>query len=167
MANLIVSDIDGVIANCEHRLWLAEAKLYDGFYEKVGDDTPISDGINLLRRLTSGNDAGDDMLVFLTGRREDCRETTKMWLSKNFYYPYDALYMRPEGDHRKAKELKKELYAEVVRMYQSRGISFEHIFYIDDDPDNVKAICAGDEHVTGITFGIKRMEEKSDDKREN
>ena len=158
--NLVVSDIDGVIANCEHRLSWAKAKLYGEFYSRVGMDEPIPDGINLIRRLTLSSEAGDDMLVFLTGRREECREETIHWLNRHFNYPYDALYMRPEGNHRKARELKKELYAEIVRMYQNRGLSFDHVFYIDDDPDNVQAICDGDEHVTGLTFGIKRMKEE-------
>lgn len=157
MANLVVSDIDGVISNCEHRLSWAKAKLYDEFYSRVGMDEPIMDGINLIKRLTSDDGARGDMLIFLTGRREDCREETIEWLKK-FDLEYDSLYMRQEGDHRPANELKKELYAEIVRMCNNRGLSFEHVFFIDDDSRNVQAICEGDDNVTGLTFGIKRME---------
>ena len=154
MSNLVISDIDGVVSNCEHRLFWAEAKLYDTFYSKVGADEPILDGINFIKRLVDD----DDTLIFLTGRSESCREETVEWLKKVGLYKYDALYMRQEGDHRPASELKKELYAEIVRMCNSRGLSFDYVFFIDDDSRNVQAICEGDENVTGLTFGIKRME---------
>lgn len=154
---MVVSDIDGVISDCEHRLSWAKAKLYDEFYSRVGMDEPIMDGINLIKRLTSDDGARGDMLIFLTGRREDCREKTIGWLKK-FDLEYDSLYMRQEGDHRPANELKKELYTEIVRMCNNRGLSFEHVFFIDDDSRNVQAICEGDDNVTGLTFGIKRME---------
>ena len=74
MANLIISDIDGVIANCEHRLWYAKEKFYDSFYERVGGDSVIEDGVELLRQLTKDSNS---MLIFLSGRRESCREDTK------------------------------------------------------------------------------------------
>jgi hypothetical protein len=45
-------------------------------------------------------------------------------------------------------------------MMEARGLTFEHIYFIDDDSENVKAVCDGDDFVTGITFGTKRMEVK-------
>lgn len=164
MANLIISDIDGVIANCEHRLWYAKEKFYDSFYERVGGDSVIEDGVELLRQLTKDSNS---MLIFLSGRRESCREDTKQWLKQNFYYPYEALYMRDDGDHRPAPTVKAERYAEIVRMIQSRGLSFEHVYYIDDDPKNIEAICKGDEHVTGLLFGIKRIDEEENGERKD
>lgn len=159
MRNLIISDIDGVLANCEHRLFYAKNKLYDTFYEKVSDDTPIHDGISLIRRLYDG---GSHTLVLLTGRRETCREATRRWLKKHTELDYDSLFMRRDGDHRDAAEVKKELYSEIVRMFESRGAEFDAVYFIDDDPENVKAICENDSEVTGLTFGVKRME-KTDD----
>lgn len=163
MANLIVSDIDGVIANCEHRLQWAKAKLYDDFYSRVSGDEIIPDGVNLLRRLTLSSESGEDELVFLTGRRDTCRSDTVHWLSKKFVYPYSALYMRKDGDHREPYIVKKELYDEIIRMYESRNMSFDHIFYIDDDPENVKMICDNDENVTGLVYGTKRLSKEEDE----
>ena len=159
MSNLVVCDIDGVIADCSHRLSWAEAKMYDDFYARVSGDEPISDGITLLLKLAAHLDSGD-RIVFLTGRREDCRQDTMDWLRKNFCYSYEAIYMRRKGDHREPYIVKKELYAEIIRMFESRNIIFDHIYFIDDDPENVKAVCEGDDFVTGLTFGINRLKEE-------
>lgn len=153
--NLVVSDIDGVIANCEHRLPWAKAKLWDDFYNRVSADEPIYDGITLVKALL-----GDDgVLVFMTGRRNTCRTDTEQWLTRRGLFDgFDSMFMRKDGDHRPSPELKKETYANIISMMEARGLAFDHIYYIDDDPENVKAVCEGDDFVTGITFGVKRME---------
>lgn len=155
--NLVISDIDGVIANCEHRLSWAKAKLWDDFYDRVFSDDPIWDGISLVKALVGT----DGLLVFMTGRRDTCRTDTEHWLKRRgTFSSFDSMFMRKDGDHRPSAELKKETYANIVSMMEARGLTFTHIYFIDDDPENVKAVCDGDDFVTGITFGIKRMEVK-------
>lgn len=150
MRNLVICDIDGVIADCTHRLPWLRAKAYDNFYDRVYDDTPISDGIDLVSALVS--DSEMDKLVFLTGRRDSCREATEDWLEKWTLPKQDAIFMRPTGDYRPAAELKAELYAEIVRMFEARGMTFSNVYYIDDDMKNIRSICDGDEHVVGLLF---------------
>ena len=47
---LVFMDIDGVIADCDHRLKYLENKDYDKFYseEMMKKDQPIQIGLNLL-----------------------------------------------------------------------------------------------------------------------
>ena len=70
MRALIISDIDGVLADCKHRLYLVKGdyKLWDEFYsdDRVAQDTPIEEGAKLLEALASGWNE----LILCTGRNE-------------------------------------------------------------------------------------------------
>ena len=63
-------DIDGVLADCTHRLKYIKGKKkdYDKFYGEVSKDTPLQeyDFITNLSEAYNGN------VVFLTGRRQSC-----------------------------------------------------------------------------------------------
>lgn len=160
---LIISDIDGIIADCSHRLYWAKAKLYDEFYSDMNvlKDEPIESGITFLKML-SGGLTSTTRVVFCTGRNETCKEATREWLHKKTRLDYDALYMRKNGDHRKSEIVKVELIEEIIRSYIARGENINEIYYIDDDPNNIKAVCEQYNDITGITFGIKRMKEDED-----
>ena len=73
-------DMDGVLANCKHRLKYAD-KDYDNFYapENIAKDAPIQSGIELLRLMV----AAGKKIVIITSRREMCHETTRQWLHDN------------------------------------------------------------------------------------
>lgn len=161
--NLIISDIDGIIADCSHRLSWAKAKLYDEFYSdaNVLRDEPIESGITFLKML-SGGLTSTTRVVFCTGRNETCKDATREWLHKKVKLDYDALYMRKDGDHRKSEIAKVELVEEIIRSYIARGENVTEIYYIDDDPNNVKAVCEQYNSITGITFGIERMKKDED-----
>ena len=160
MHALIVSDIDGVIADCKHRLPLLKEKKYDEFYSLVGEDSLISTGYLLLDIFDC---YPDTKIVFLTGRRESSRKDTMAWLRKNEIHrlgAFDAVFMRDDTDHRPSEELKPELFEEILKMYQARGFEFDSIYYIDDDPENVKGICDKFSQVQGVVFGLKRIQER-------
>lgn len=160
---LIISDIDGIVANCEHRLFWAKAKLYNEFYSDANilRDEPIKSGITFLQMLDGGL-TSVTRIVFCSGRNETCKEATREWLRREVKLDYDALYMRKDGDHRKSEVAKVELVEEIIRSYIARGEDINEIYYIDDDPNNVKAVCEQYNDIAGITFGIKRMEENED-----
>lgn len=158
MSVLVVCDIDGVIADCRHRLPLLKEKKYDEFYELVEKDSVISGGRFLLNSFN--NSPEDVSLVFLTGRRDSSRKGTINWLRGAGFTTYDAMFMRESSDHRPSKELKPELFGEIIKMYQARGYDFRLIYFIDDDPENVKAVCDKFPEVQGIVFGLERMEKE-------
>ena len=154
MANLIISDIDGIVADCQHRMFWKEAKIYDSFYseENVLKDEPIDSGISFLNSLTNGD---DNTLVFCTGRNEMCDNATRKWLRTHLgigVIQYDALYMRKEDDHRPSNQVKPELVEDILRSYKARNFDFRNVYYIDDDPENVKAVCDKFAEIIGIVY---------------
>lgn len=107
----IIFDIDGVLADCSHRLPFIKngQKDWNAFYspEEMMKDEPIEAGIDLFRSL----DARDDMALWLvTGRPERTRDATAKWLKKYDIncVSYIPLLMRDDGDHRPAHMIKRE-----------------------------------------------------------
>lgn len=111
--DIILVDIDGTIANIEHRTHLI--KNYDSdkndwtkFYKNCDKDTPIKpiiDMVNLLER--------EYEIMFFTGREEtpEVRIKTLAWLKENLNFPVlkHTLFMRAEGDRRHDTEVKPDL----------------------------------------------------------
>ncbi len=165
MSNLIICDIDGVLADCSHRLHYLEEKNYEAFYgDEISDDEPIIAGVRLLYYLGNFHFVGDraketsDRVIFLTGRPCRARANTQAWMCGNLgsrcaTFP---LLMRGDSDYRPSPIVKTEL----LRACAAPFSEYKTIYFIDDDSDNVKAVCKAFPQITGITFGIKRMEEK-------
>lgn len=110
-ANIIICDIDGTIADCEHRRHYVttKPKNYDAFYEEVMDDAPINRVLGLLDVLMD-YEGSQFELVFVTGRPERCRADTVEWLRRQHLYPSDyKLFMRKDGDHRQDYIVKQEI----------------------------------------------------------
>lgn len=100
----IIFDIDGTIANCEHRLHYIEGKNknWQLFYDKCLDDsviTQVSCMIDFFKQ--------NYKIILLTGRPESNLSLTVQWLNNNNIY-FDELIMRKNGDYRKSPEYKKE-----------------------------------------------------------
>lgn len=184
---LVICDIDGVLANCEHRLKYLRMKDYDTFYGvQMADDSKINAGFSLLKSLRDS--ASDSSIIYYaTGRPERTRNLTLNWLEA-YLMPQarsDRLYMRKDVDYRPSPELKVEQVEQILKDREVIGgynligwfkavlaavtsiITGEKeqpptVYFIDDDPENVKAVCGRFPFITGITFGVKRMEEKDD-----
>ena len=135
----IVFDIDGVLADCSHRLKYIQGKDkdYDKFYsdEEVMKDKPIEAGkkiIDMLYNLYAMEDFYRPTefygkIILLTGRNEVCEEATRIWVSRNIL-DNSSLYsiiMRPKNDYRPAHEVKKSLI--------EKHIGFENILFVFDD----------------------------------
>lgn len=108
MTPLYIFDIDGTLANCEHRVGLLtteEADRWDRFYELCDRDLPIWAVVETLRMLESHAD-----IWLFTGRRESTRAKTLNWL-KEHYIPFSGvLNMRPDGSHAPDYKLKRDWY---------------------------------------------------------
>ena len=117
----IVFDIDGVLADCSHRLKYiqGEDKDYDKFYsdEEIMKDKPIETSRKILDMLYELYVMEDfyrptefyGKVIFITGRNEVCEEATCNWILRNadMFEGSFKLYMRPEMIIAQLTKLKK------------------------------------------------------------
>lgn len=139
----IVFDIDGVLANCSHRLKYIQGKDkdYDKFYsdEEIMKDKIIEAGrkiVDMLYNLYTMEDFYRPTefygkIILLTGRSDICEETTRIWVSKNIFEDLSlySIIMRPKNDWRPAHQVKEDLI--------KKHIGFENILFAFDDDDKV------------------------------
>lgn len=165
MKSLIICGIDGVLADPTYRLSFLMRKDYDNFYkpELIRADKAILSGMQLVEYFYFADDENE--LVFVTGRPEHTRRPTIDWFKEYddyLCYSNKLLYMRTSGDHRPSPVVKVELVEKVLKQYlEENKTTLDYIYFIDDNPENVKAVCKAFPDITGITFGIGRMKENS------
>lgn len=112
----VICDVDGTLAHFEH---------HRGPYDHMEcTDDVCDDSVRHLLRLNSG-----DMIVLMSGRKEESRELTTEWLDTH-EVPWDILLMRATDDNRKDTIVKKELFNEHLR-------GRFNIRYVLDDRDQV------------------------------
>lgn len=106
--NTYVFDLDGTLANIEHRLHFIQGdeKDWNGFYAACTSDKPIPEMIRLFRDLRNLNDDNQEMVV-LTGRSDAVRQETGIWLSDNKIHE-TRLVMRKTRDYRPDHIIKEE-----------------------------------------------------------
>jgi len=99
----VICDIDGTVAMGDGR----------GFYDwdKVDGDKPRFDIIAVVKRVASGR-----KLIFMSGRKDLCREKTEKWLKEVAGFEFCArdLLMRRADDDRRDSIVKRELYDEWI-----------------------------------------------------
>lgn len=130
MKNVIV-DIDGTLADCEHRLHhiLVGEKDWPAFDAGIPDDTPIENMIEMVRIF----DGIDLNIILLTGRNERTRDATIEWLEQHGV-PFHMLEMRDYHDHRPAVEIKVERLKE-LKIHPAHVLSI-----FEDEPKTVRAL---------------------------
>lgn len=126
---MVVIDVDGVVADVRHRLHHLRAGRpnWPGFFAEAGADPPLAQGVDLAREL-----AGQHRVVWLTGRPEGLRVLTAGWLADHLL-PAGRLVMRPAGDHRPARQFKRDA---LRRLRRTERI----VLVVDDDPDVVAMV---------------------------
>lgn len=136
MRNKVIVDIDGTIANVDHRLHLIDKSNgvdktdWDEFYSLCESDKPIQPIIDLVRHFAY--DLGKDV-IFLTGRRAAVRKKTILWLEDHvcgYLANESLLLMRPAGELRHDIHVKPENLARV-------GIGPEDVAYILEDRNSM------------------------------
>lgn len=80
-------------------------------WDRVGEDHPNPPVITVVQALA----AAGHTIVYLSGRSEDCRAATSVWIAEHVGVPGAGLHMRPAGDHRPDEIVKRELYERWVR----------------------------------------------------
>lgn len=114
MKDTIICDLDGTLANCEHRVHHVrdKPKNWDAFYAGVREDAVHNPVLYVL------NDLADrtPVLIFCSGRPERCREDTVWWLQNVCHLSPDGytLLMRKDGDYRADYIVKQEILDEHI-----------------------------------------------------
>lgn len=118
----VICDLDGTLCNIDHRLhWVRGEgrKNWPMFFAGIKDDTINSWCETIMDRMSCYN------IVYCSGRGEECRGRTTLWLGKH-NMSYDLLCMRPKGDHRQDSIVKEILLDfEILTRYTP-------VFMIDD-----------------------------------
>jgi hypothetical protein len=109
--DVIVVDMDGTVADCAHRIHLAQDKDWEGFHELAKEDKPHEDVLAFLRTLREPEAFAFFTFVICTGRNEAWRGATREWLMAHDV-PFDVILMRPDGDYSRDGELKVRLLTE-------------------------------------------------------
>ena len=112
---LVVFDIDGTLANIEHRLDYVRSKpknwrAFDAGIPNDKVNEPVAEVFFSLR-----NDGHD--IIFASGRNERSRIATQDWLRKNGFSMYQKLYMRKPDDYRSDDIVKQEILDEIIEDY--------------------------------------------------
>lgn len=118
-----IFDIDGTLADCSHRLHhiQKQPKDWTSFFADCHGDAPISHMIELAQTLRL---ASAKQIVFVSGRSDECRPATELWLRENGLT--GALYMRKAGDYRDDDIIKVEILSQV------RADGYDPIMAFDD-----------------------------------
>jgi hypothetical protein len=121
-----VFDLDGTLANIEHRLHFIEGDKKDwrAFFAACGEDSVIEQVVRLTDDLADGG-VGKYDIVIVSGRSDEVRDRTETWLFDH-NISYGALYMRKAGDHRPDHVLKRELLDIML------ADGWEPILFVDD-----------------------------------
>lgn len=113
MKDIVIFDIDGTLANGEHRQKYVRGKPgeknWPAYMERLHLDT-VHQHVYIMFRLLIAN--GTFNVYIVSGRDEPYREQTEKWLKDNGIEHYKALYMRPAKDYRSDDIIKEEIFNE-------------------------------------------------------
>jgi phosphoglycolate phosphatase-like HAD superfamily hydrolase len=134
----IIMDIDGTLANAEHRLHLLPQKgvvdskdkvdeQWEAFFAEAEKDTLNTE----IARLNNAMAMAGYKVVICTGRREEERKMTERWLAKHKIF-YNALFMRQDGDRREDSVIKREMLREI------KSSGYHPLFAVEDRARVVK-----------------------------
>jgi phosphoserine phosphatase len=113
MRPLYIFDLDGTLANVEHRRHIlqdtADPQRWNKFYAACVDDTPVVSVLNTLWLIARSLDV--EVRIW-SGRSEAVREQTEEWLMKYLRMPsvVNTIVMRKVNDYTPDEVLKKTWY---------------------------------------------------------
>jgi hypothetical protein len=144
MTKIVVFDIDGTLANIEHRraFVATKPKNWKAFNAGIVNDTPHEDIVHLSSMLV----ACGNTLLLCSGRGEEHRSETVNQMN-DFGVLYSRLYMRPAKDHRPDYVIKVELLQQIRKDFG------EPFLWFDDRNQVVDAIRAEGVRVLQVAPG--------------
>lgn len=140
---IVVCDIDGTIANLDHRLQYGkgETKDWDKFFSLIMSDTLIWETVVKVREKLNESGA---RLILVSARPDKYRAFTMDWLfdkllGSGIETKFEMLLMRPSNDKRPDTEVKSDIYEKylknldivavfddrpsVIRMWREKGLN--------------------------------------------
>ena len=120
MKKLYVFDLDGTLADLDHRLHhiKQDAPDWDEFYDACDGDNPIAWVCDLIRMAAErGN------ILILSGRSAQVRKKTLTWLEKHSL-PFDFMRMRNIGDFTPDHMLKLEMLKDFLNVHHDHEVQF-------------------------------------------
>jgi len=129
---IMVFDIDGTLADIEHRRHFVRSKPtnWRAFFAGIPNDA-INDPVAYMYW---NSIKAQNCVILASGRGEETREATESWLSTNGLVGYSKLYMRRERDYRPDDIVKKEILDQIIQEYGKPDVWF------DDRPKVVKML---------------------------
>ena len=130
---LVICDIDGTIANIDHRLKYVKGEKKDWkmfFMHMESDELRDDTLVTLLKYQEAGH-----KIIFVSARPEDYRIQTERWLETHCAsrgLKYEGVLMRRQHDKRDDVEVKSEIYDELFRN------KYEIEIVIDDRPKVIR-----------------------------
>jgi len=143
---IFVFDVDGTVANIEHRraYVASKPKNWAAFNAGMKHDTPYGDIVWLAK--TVRDSEPDAVLLFCSGRGEESRQVTTTFIG-TYIGKFDKLYMRAEKDYRSDDIVKTELLEQIREEFG------EPFLWFDDRNQVVDAIRAQDVRVLQVAPG--------------
>lgn len=111
----VICDIDGTIADVNHRLGYVNGSKKDWkvFFSLISQDKPLNRNIAIvLDEIKS-----DNQLIFVTGRPDIYKDETIKWLNENTPFKNYKLFMRKFNDFREDVVIKEEILKKIQKQY--------------------------------------------------
>lgn len=130
MKKAVIFDIDGTLANIDHRLHLIKdnsAANWNEFFREAANDAPIGPMVWLARGLSALSEDEPFEVLYCTGRPEYLRDITRNWLREQGLPVADyQLFMRASKDFRDDNIVKEELLQKI------RNAGYDPFLVFDD-----------------------------------
>jgi len=112
MKQYFLVDIDGTVANLDHRVhWVqSKPKNWKAFNAGIPFDKPIEQVIDVVHRLSESGLSP----VFCSGRSDDTFTETRKWIDTVAMMPWAPIYMRKAGDFRADDIVKEEILDKII-----------------------------------------------------
>ncbi len=120
----IIIDLDGTLADCEHRKQFISGSKKD-WKSFLKDENIIQDKLNAWCASIITNFKNSYKIILVTGRNEFTRKITQEWLATHDQY-FDELFMRKDRDWRQDAIIKEEIYRLHIEP------KFDVLFCVDD-----------------------------------
>ena len=119
----IIVDLDGTLCDVEHRVHHVQSnpKNWHAFNSAMDHDSSYFWCLELIAAMRERG----YQILFVTGRDENYRINTELWLKKHLV-EYDALYMRKAHDSREDSDIKEEIYKNKIKP------TTQVLFVVDD-----------------------------------